>query len=69
MDWDHWNPVSLYEQMGYSRADTEDKVIAVWKPFCREAEPPRLMRLASLPLENSEKVNVVVADNQWCDSN
>jgi hypothetical protein len=69
MDWDHWNPVSFYEHMGYSRVDQEDKVVAVWKSFCRDAEPPGLMRLDSLRGEDSEKVNILVADNQWCNSN
>lgn len=68
MDWD-WNPVSFYEHMGYSRVDKEDKVVAVWKPFCEEAEPPRLLRLDDVPSEGREKVRVVVADNQWCNSN
>jgi GNAT superfamily N-acetyltransferase len=68
MDW-HWNPVSFYEHMGYSRADTEDKVVVVWKSFSEDAEPPRLLRLNDLPSEGSEKVCVLVADNQWCDSN
>lgn len=68
MDWD-WNPVSFYERMGYSRVDTQDKVVVVWKPFCGNAEPPRLLRLDDLPSEGSEKVRVLVADNQWCSSN
>jgi GNAT superfamily N-acetyltransferase len=68
MDWD-WNPVSFYEHMGYSRADAQDKVVVVWKPFCEDAEPPRLLRLDGLPGAGSEKVRVLVADNQWCNSN
>jgi GNAT superfamily N-acetyltransferase len=68
MDWD-WNPVSFYEHAGYSRVDAQDKVVVVWKPFCADAEPPRLLRLDDLPGEGSEKVRVLVADNQWCDSN
>ena len=69
MDWEDWNPVSFYEHVGYSRIDQEDKVVVVWKPFCSDAKPPRLLRLDSLPGEGSEKVNVLVADNQWCNSN
>lgn len=68
MDWDYWNPVSFYEHMGYSRVDREDKVIAVWKPFGEDAEPPRLLRPDSLPGGSDDKVRVLVADNQWCDS-
>jgi GNAT superfamily N-acetyltransferase len=68
MDW-HWNPVSFYEHMGYVRVDTEDKVVVVWKPFEANAEPPRLLRLDPMPGPSSEKVQVVVADNPWCDGN
>ncbi len=68
MDW-HWNPVSFYEHMGYARVDAQDKVVVVWKPFCLDAEPPRLLRLDELPSESSEKVRVLVADNPWCDGN
>lgn len=69
MDWDYWNPVSFYEHMGFSRIDREDKVVAVWKPFCSDAEPPGLLRLDSVPNAGREKVNVLVADNPWCNSN
>jgi N-acetylglutamate synthase-like GNAT family acetyltransferase len=68
MDW-HWNPVSFYEHMGYSRVDSEDKVVVVWKQFCEDAKPPKLLRLDEVPGEGREKVRVVVADNQWCDNN
>jgi hypothetical protein len=68
MDWD-WNPVSFYEHMGYSRVDTQDKVVVVWKQFCEDVEPPGLLRLEEMPGDAGKKVCVVVADNQWCDSN
>jgi GNAT superfamily N-acetyltransferase len=67
MDW-HWNPVSFYEHMGYTRVDAEDKVVVVWKQFCEDAIAPKLLRLEGVPIECQEKVRVVVADNQWCDS-
>ncbi len=69
MDWDVWNPVSFYEHMGYTRSDQEDKVVVVWKPFRADAEPPRLLRLVSLPAPGRDKVTVLVADNSWCNSN
>jgi hypothetical protein len=55
--------------MGLSRIDREDKVVAVWKPFCSDAEPPGLLRLDSVADAGREKVNVLVADNPWCNSN
>ncbi|MHC4517127.1 MAG: GNAT family N-acetyltransferase [Planctomycetota bacterium] len=68
MDW-HWNPASFYEHMGYTRVDTQDKVVVVWTPFCEDAEPPQLLRLDDVPSLGSEKVHVMVADNPWCDGN
>ena len=68
MDW-HWNPVSFYKHMGYSRVDREDKVVVVWKPFCEEAEPPGLLRHDNIPGEGCEKVRVVIVDNPWCNCN
>lgn len=65
MDW-HWNPVSFYQHLGYSIVDREDKVVVVWKSFCKSAEPPKLLRLENTFVEGSEKVQVLVADNQWC---
>lgn len=46
MDW-MWSPVSFCEPKGCRRADQEDKVVAVWKPFCEDAEPPRLLSNAA----------------------
>jgi len=46
-----------------------DEVVVVWKPFCADAEPPRLLRLDAMPSRSGEKVCVVVADNPWCDGN
>jgi hypothetical protein len=68
MDWD-WNPVSFYQHMGYSIVDREEKVVVVWKSFCDGAEPPTLLRLDDTFVEGSEKVQVLVADNQWCNGN
>ncbi len=68
MDWEVWNPVSFYEHMGYTRADQEDKVVAIWKPFTAHAEPPKLLRLDTPPGPGREKVSVLVADNSWCNS-
>ena len=51
--------------MGYAHVDREDKVVVVWKPFCEDAEPPKLLRLDCLPVTDSTRVSVVVADNPW----
>jgi len=68
MDWT-WNPVFFYDRMGYARVDREDKVVVVWKPFVGDADPPRLLRLADLPITDGPRVHVLVADNRWCNNN
>jgi hypothetical protein len=41
-------------------------VIAVWKPFSTQAEPPRILRLPDHPPLHANRVTVLVADNDWC---
>jgi N-acetylglutamate synthase-like GNAT family acetyltransferase len=66
LDWEIWMPVAFFEHMGYERADREDKVIVVWKPFTPKARPPKLKRLTRRPPGAKTKVNVTVAANAWC---
>jgi len=67
MDWDiNWMPVSFFEHMGYERADSEEKVVALWKPLAGNAEPPRLKRIEIPASPESDRVNVAVAANGWC---
>jgi GNAT superfamily N-acetyltransferase len=65
MDWD-WNPVSFYQHMGYVITDRKDKVVVVWKSFKDDAQPPTLLRIDNLFCKGSEKVQLLVADNPWC---
>jgi GNAT superfamily N-acetyltransferase len=67
-DW-NWNPVSFYEHMGYKRVDCEDAVVAVWKPFSKDAEKPGLRRVEPPPTRGKDKVAVYVVDTPWCDNN
>ena len=60
-DW-YWNPASFYEHMGYTRVDWEDAVVAVWKPFTKDAEKPSLRRIEPPPVKGSDKVNIYVVD-------
>ena len=67
IDWEiNWMPVSFFEHMGYTRADSEDKVVVLWKSFSGDAEPPSLKRLKVHPSRGDKKVNVFVAANGWC---
>lgn len=67
IDWEvNWMPASFFRHIGYEQADSEDKVKVFWKPFSRDAQPPRLKRLPVLPAPGKDKVNVLVAANGWC---
>lgn len=67
MDWD-WNPVSFYLHKGFSIADRIDKAVVAWKPFNDKAIKPKLARVPKIyfKLKYSNKVQVVLADNDWC---
>jgi GNAT superfamily N-acetyltransferase len=66
MDFPHWNPVSFYEHMGYSRVEARGPVVLVWKPFDKGAKPPALIRPARKPSRDAEKTKVTVFVNGWC---
>ena len=67
IDWEtNWMQASFFEHMGYLRADEEDKVVVFWKPFGPDVNPPKLMRLPTLPKKETGKVSVRVAANSWC---
>lgn len=67
VDWEiNWMPVSFFEHMGYLPTDREDKVVAVWKPFYKDARPPALKRIQVPAAGDGSKVKVFVAANGWC---
>ena len=66
MDFPHWNPVSFYEHMGYSRVETNGPLVLAWKPFAEDASPPALLRPVRKPAVGNEKTRVTVFLNGWC---
>jgi len=66
MDFPHWNPVSFYEHMGYSRVETRGPVVLVWKPFVKDAKPPALLHATRTPSRKSGKIMVAAFVNGWC---
>lgn len=66
MDFPQWNPVSFYENMGYSRVDMNGPVVLVWKPFSESAVPPRLLRQVRAVPKNPDRTKVTVFVNGWC---
>jgi hypothetical protein len=66
MDFPHWNPVSFYEHMGYSRVDRSGPAVLVWKPFVDGAKPPTLLHPKRKPSRGMTKTSVTVFVNGWC---
>ncbi len=66
MDFPHWNPVSFYEHMGYTRADKSGMAVLVWKPFSESAVAPRFLRPVRRPVGRPDKVSLAVFVNGWC---
>lgn len=66
MDFPYWNPVSFYEHLGYSRVETRDSVVLVWKAFTQDAQPPALLRPRRKLLREEGKRRVTVFVNGWC---
>lgn len=66
MDWT-WNPMTFYEHMRYTETDRKGKAVVLWKPFHKDAIPPRFIRMHDPGVRKKNKVNIVVCDNAWCD--
>jgi len=66
MDFPYWNPVSFYEHMGYSRADTDGAAVLVWKPFSDAASPPSFLRPARPPVGDPDRVSLAAFGSGSC---
>jgi len=63
-----WMRASWYRKHGYKKADREGFMQLVWKPFCDDARPPKLIRLKKKPHTVPGQVTVTVLLNGWCAS-
>jgi hypothetical protein len=52
--------------MGYRRVDQSGMAVLVWKPFVREALPPRFLRQTRRPTGDPGRVSVAAFFNGWC---
>jgi GNAT superfamily N-acetyltransferase len=68
--WGLWMPVwmkaSWFKKHGYRKADRDGLALLVWKPFNRNATPPRWIRPKKQPPIMAGKVTVAAFINGWC---
>jgi len=69
MDFPHWNPVSFYEHMGYSRVEKSGLAVLVWKPFNGTVSPPSFQRQVQTPIADTDNISVMMFTNGWCTGN
>jgi GNAT superfamily N-acetyltransferase len=62
-----WMRASWFKKHGYRKADRQGVAVLVWKPFVKDARPPRWFpRRNKLPEPVPGKVNVTAFANGWC---
>ncbi len=67
-DFPFWNPISFYEHMGYSRADSEGQNILAWKAFDDTAEAPTIKRRLPPRSVAENTIGVTAYQCGWCSS-
>jgi GNAT superfamily N-acetyltransferase len=62
-----WMKASWYRQHGYRTAERNGIASLLWKPFVKDARPPRWFPRTSRPLDRTPgRVNVTCFVNGWC---
>lgn len=62
-----WMPAAFFEKYGFEQADLDEMKKLVWKPFTKEAQPPKWFRRTDKPLELVPgKVTVTSFVSGWC---
>jgi len=67
-DFPYWNPISFYEHMGYTRADSEGSNVLAWKAFDKSAQAPKIKRRPPPKPGSQDKVVVTAFVCGWCSS-
>jgi GNAT superfamily N-acetyltransferase len=63
-----WMKASWFKKHGYKKADKESMAVLLWKPFDKDAEPPKWMKQKKKPGTTPGKVTVTSFVNGWCPS-
>jgi GNAT superfamily N-acetyltransferase len=65
-DFPYWNPISFYLHMGYEKVDQTGNDVFAWKPFTKDAEPPRFLRRRKTGPRHADRVTIVSLFTGWC---
>jgi len=59
---------SWFKKQGYKVVDKSGMMRLLWKPFNNDALPPKFMKPKKQPEEGTDKINVTLFRNGWCQS-
>ena len=57
---------SWFRRKGYKVADRKGIMRLLWKPFSKQAVPPKMIRSKKKPGKGKDKVNIAMYRNGWC---
>jgi len=61
-----WMKASWFKKQGYVKVDNQKGQILLWKPFTKDAAPPKWIRRKKIPWKEKGKVVVTALINGWC---
>ncbi len=61
-----WMRASWFKKQGYKKVDKNGMAILLWKPFTKDAVPPKWIKVKKKPGKTSGKVTVTSFLNGWC---
>ncbi len=61
-----WMKASWFKKQGYQTADKMDISVLLWKPFTKDAQPPKWVKVKNIPKKLPGKVTVYGFINGWC---
>ncbi|MDO9576780.1 MAG: GNAT family N-acetyltransferase [Candidatus Cloacimonadales bacterium] len=61
-----WIPSAFYKNFGYELADAMGIQELVWKPFTKDAHPPKWRKPEKKPIKISGKVTITAFISGWC---
>lgn len=61
-----WMKASWFRKQGYTKVDKHKGMVLLWKPFTKDAIPPKWIKQKSKPETVPGKVTVTAFLNGWC---
>ena len=61
-----WMKASWFKKQGYKKVDKDGVAVLMWKPFTKDASPPRWIKMVKKPGKVKGKVSVTAFVNGWC---